>query len=93
MYMSSLNEVLGLSRFPSLDLHGYDRETARVAILDFIHDHCKMKNPYIVIIHGHNGKILRTMTSEILKQHKAVEEYKIHPFNPGCTLVKLKFDK
>lgn len=91
--MTSLNEILGLSQFPSLDLHGYDRQTARVAILDFIRDYCKMKSPYVVIIHGHNGKILKAMTSEVLKQHKNVEEYKIHPFNPGCTLVKLKFDK
>jgi len=91
--MSDLTEILGLSRFPSIDLHGYDRETARVAILDFIHDNIKMKNEYIVIVHGHNGKILKNMTQEVLKQHRQVEEYKIHPFNPGCTLVKLKFDK
>lgn len=91
--MNNLSEILSLSRFPSIDLHGYDKETARVAILDFIRDNIKMQNQYIVIIHGHNGKILKTMTSEVLKQHKQVEEYKIHPFNPGCTFVKLKFDK
>lgn len=91
--MMNLSEILGLSHFPSIDLHGYDRETARVAILDFIRDNIKTKNEYIVIIHGHHGEILKTMTGEVLKQHKQVEEYKIHPWNPGCTLVKLKFDK
>lgn len=91
--MNNLSEILGINRFPSIDLHGYDRETARVAILDFIRDNIKMKKEYIVIIHGHNGKILKEMTREVLKHHKQVAEYKIHPFNPGCTLVKLKFDK
>lgn len=87
--MNNLSEILGINNFPSIDLHGYDRETARVAILDFIRDNMKMKNKYIVIIHGHNGTILKDMTREVLKNHKQVEEYKIHPFNYGCTLVKL----
>ena len=29
----NLNQLLFIERFPKLDLHGYDRETARVAII------------------------------------------------------------
>ena len=40
------------SRYPKLDLHGFDRETARVAINDFINDNIKMGNKIVVIVHG-----------------------------------------
>ena len=36
--MQDLNSVIFVDSYPKLDLHGYDRETARVAIEDFITD-------------------------------------------------------
>ena len=42
--MKSLGSLLFIDNYPKLDLHGYDRETARVAINDFIRDNKKMKN-------------------------------------------------
>lgn len=89
----NLNEILLINSFPTLDLHEFDRETGRVAVLDFINDHYKMKDELIVIIHGIHGEILRKMVHQTLNKHKQVLEYKTFPFNPGCTLVKLRFDK
>ena len=40
----SLNEIIFIDNLPTLDLHGFDLETARVAINDFIIDNLKMKN-------------------------------------------------
>ena len=34
----NLSDIIFINNLPNLDLHGYDRETARVAINDFIND-------------------------------------------------------
>ena len=83
-------EDLFISNLPSIDLHGYDRESARVAILDFINDNIKMKKKEIVIIHGIGSGILKKTTHEILKKHKNVLEYKVCYNNVGSTIVLLK---
>lgn len=75
---------------PHLDLHGYDRDYARIAINDFISDNIKMKNQKIVIIHGRGSGILKKTTQNTLKSNKYVDEYKIDNFNDGQTVVKLK---
>lgn len=89
----NLNGILFLDRFPKLDLHGYDRETARVAINDFVRDNLKMQNEICLIIHGIGTGILYQTTHDTLKKNKNVLQYQIHYFNPGCTIVQLKFDK
>lgn len=78
---------------PSLDLHGYDREIARVATIDFINDNFKMKKEKICIIHGRGSGIIRNVVHSILKTNKKVLDYKSSYFNMGCTIVWLKFDK
>lgn len=75
---------------PSLDLHGYDRETARVAINDFIRDNIKMKNDKIIIVHGKGTGVLRKTTHETLSKNKNVEEFQIDFFNEGSTIVRVK---
>ncbi len=75
---------------PSLDLHGFDRDYARIKINEFIYDNYKMKNKKIVIIHGNGTGILRNETQKTLKNNKYVLEYKINNFNSGETLVILK---
>ena len=85
----NLNDIIFIDSLPSLDLHGFDRETARVAINDFINDNIKMKNKFIVIIHGIGSGILKKTTQLTLRKNKKVIEYKIHPFNVGCTLVNI----
>lgn len=73
----------------SLDLHGYDRDCARVAILDFINDNRKMKNDTFLIIHGVGSGILKKTTHDTLKKHKYVVEYQVDFLNAGCTIVRV----
>ena len=89
----NLNDIIFIDSLPSLDLHGFDRDTARVAINDFINDNIKMKNKFIVIIHGIGSGILKKTTQITLSRNKKVIEYKIYPFNVGCTLVNINLTK
>ncbi len=89
----NLNEIIFINNLPTLDLHGFDRQTARVAINDFINDNLKMKNNFIVIIHGIGSGILKDTTQFVLAHNKNVLEYKIYPFNVGCTIVKINLTK
>ena len=89
----NLNDLIFIDSLPSLDLHGFDRETARVAINDFINDNIKMKNKFIVIIHGIGSGVLKETTQLVLSKNKKVIEFKIHPFNIGCTLVNVDLTK
>ena len=75
---------------PSLDLHGMDRDYARILINDFIKENYDCKNTEVVIIHGNGTGIIKKTTSETLRQNKLVEEYKINNFNTGETLVSIK---
>lgn len=75
---------------PTLDLHGFDRETARVMIQDFIADNIKQKNQNIVIIHGIGTGILKQTTHQVLNRHANVDEFQIDFYNVGSTIVRLK---
>ena len=89
----NLNDIIFIDNLPTLDLHGFDRQTAKVAIDDFINDNIKMKNSFIVIIHGIGSGILKDTTQKTLAINKKVIEYKIYPFNVGCTIVKIDLTK
>lgn len=78
------------SNLPSLDLHGIDRDYARILINDFIRDNYKMKQYQVIIIHGIGVGIIKKTTQETLKKNKLVEEYKIDNFNTGATLVTIR---
>ena len=82
-----------INNLPSLDLHGYDRESARVAINDFINDNIHMNNKKIVIIHGKGTGILKEATKKALNKNKYVKNFQSSYFNQGCTIVELQFDK
>lgn len=73
----------------SLDLHGIDRDYARILINDFINDNYKMKNEKVVIIHGIGEGIIRKVTQETLRKNKLVKDFKIDNFNPGTTIVEI----
>lgn len=88
-----LSETMFIQNLPFIDLHGYDRDSARVAIEDFIIINYNLSNEKIVIIHGVGEGILRKTTQEILKKNKYVKEFAICYNNPGSTVVRLKFDK
>lgn len=87
--MKCLNDVIFIDNLPKLDLHGYDRQTARVAINDFINDNIKMKNEFIIIIHGIGSGIVKNATNDTLSKNKNVLEYKSYYYNNGCTIVQL----
>lgn len=81
-----------LSSYPSIDLHGMDSSYAIFKVKEFIDDCYKLKYEHLVIIHGIGKGILARAVSEYLKKDKRVLEYKLDFMNPGCTLVRLKFD-
>ena len=79
-----------LERYPRIDLHGYDRDSARVATEDFINENIILKNDIIVVINGIGSGIVKNEVHELLRNNKNVLEYKTDNFNSGCTIVKLK---
>lgn len=81
------------SNLPTLDLHGLDREYARILINDFINDYYKIGDSKVIIVHGIGTGILRKTTQEVLRRNKKVENYRIDPFNPGTTVVEIKKGK
>ena len=78
--------------YPKLDLHGLDRDYARILINDFVSDNYKMKKDVIIIIHGNGTGILKKTTQEALKNNKLISNFKIDNFNAGQTIVTLKRD-
>ena len=84
-----LREVIFVNNLPSIDLHGYDRDSARVKVLEFINDNIKMKNEIICIVHGIGSGIVKNEIHNTLKKSKNVLEYKLFYNNVGCTIAKL----
>ncbi len=78
-----------LSSYPTLDLHGFDREYAMYRVDEFINDSLKQRKYTIVVIHGMGKGILRNSLYEYLKKSKKVENYHTDPVNTGCTVIKL----
>lgn len=88
--MKKIYEDIFTKNYPTLDLHGYDRFTASVAANDFVLENIKLKNNNIAIIHGVGTGIIKKAVHDTLKSNRFVIEYKLHSFNIGMTLVKLK---
>lgn len=87
----NLNEVIFIDNLPSIDLHGLDRDTARVKVLEFIKDNKSMKNDIICIVHGRGNGILKNEVHNTLKYSKDIIEYKLFYNNIGCTIAKIKY--
>lgn len=85
-----LNEVIFPDTLPTIDLHGLDRDTARVKVLEFINDNKIMKNEIINIVHGRGSNILKNEIHNTLKRNKDVVDFKLFYNNPGSTIVKIK---
>ena len=73
-----------------MDLHGVDRETARMMVVDFVNENIFLGNEYIVIVHGIGTGVVKKAVHEALRVNKNVLEYKTDNFNSGCTIVRLK---
>lgn len=78
------------NNLPFIDLHGYDRESARVKTEDFIRENILLKNKNILIIHGIGQGIVKESVYKVLKKNRSVISYKIDIYNPGCTVVEIK---
>ena len=78
------------SNLPTLDLHGLDRDYARILIQEFLEDNYKLRNEKVLIVHGIGTGIIRKATQETLRKSPLVESYKIDNFNVGTTIVILK---
>lgn len=79
-----------LDMLPKIDLHGYDRESARVRVNDFVEESIIMGNYEVVIIHGIGSGIVKEAVLDTLSRNKKVLSYHVDGFNSGCTVVKLK---
>ena len=75
--MMNLEDVIFTDNLPTIDLHGFDRDYARVKINEFINDNRKMKNSIIVIVHGIGSGILKNETISTLKKNKYVIDYRL----------------
>lgn len=87
-----IDEMIFIDKLPKLDLHGFNRDMAKVAINDFVNDNIKMHNEIIVIVHGIGSGIIRKTTIDTLKINKRVLTFKSPYNNRGCMLVQLKID-
>ena len=85
-----IENIVFIDNLPKLDLHGFDRETARVAVCDFIRDNIKMKNEFINIVHGIGSGVVKTAVHDELRRNKNVISFKTYYYNQGCTIVKIK---
>lgn len=88
-----LDDIIFIDSLPSIDLHGYDKDYARVKVLEFINDNKRMKNEIICVIHGIGSGALKEEVHKTLKRCKDVLDYKLFYNNVGCTIIKLKIDR
>ncbi|MBE6152244.1 MAG: hypothetical protein E7165_02895 [Firmicutes bacterium] len=86
----TLDNVVFVDSLPKLDLHGFDRDTARVLINDFINDNRIMKKEIVNIVHGHGSGILKKTTHNTLRENRYVLDFQTFYNNDGCTIVKIK---
>lgn len=84
-----LKEVIFVNNLPSIDLHGLDRDSARLKVLEFINDNKVLKNEIICIVHGIGSGIIKNEVHDSLKRNKNVIDFKLFYNNVGCTIVKL----
>ena len=85
----NLNNIF-LDKLPKIDLHGFDKESARVKTNDFIDEAIKLDYKEILIIHGIGEGIVKNSVHETLSKNKNVLTYNLDSFNIGCTIVYLK---
>ena len=78
-----------LNILPSLDVHGYTRDTVIYPVSDFINDNLKLNNKKILIIHGIGNRILSREINMYFKKDKRVKKVYISSENDGCSIIEL----
>ena len=91
--MKKANNNIFINMYPSVDMHGLDRESARVLTDDFVKENIKLGNKKIIIIHEKGSHIVKQSVHQELNKNQYVEDYKLDNFNDGITVVSLKVDK
>jgi dsDNA-specific endonuclease/ATPase MutS2 len=86
----NLNSVIFIDNLPKLDLHGYDRDYAKMKINEYINDNIVLKINIFIIVHGNGQGILRNTTHKTLSTNKNVIGYKLYNCNNGCTIVEIR---
>lgn len=81
-----------LSSYPTIDLHGCDRDYAVYLVKDFINDNYKLQKHTIVIIHGIGNGILKNAVHKYLTNSHLVKEFRVDVINTGCTIVNLNLN-
>ena len=74
---------------PKIDLHGFDRDSAKVATDDFVDEAIKMNYESVIIIHGIGEGIVKKAVHEALSRNKDVLSFHVLGENIGCTIVYL----
>ena len=87
-----INENIFTKRYPHLDIHGESSAIAEVIIGEFINDNIKLKNEFVVIVHGKGEGILKKKTHEVLAKNSKIIDYKLDIYNMGTTIVHLRID-
>lgn len=90
MSIMKLNEVIFIDNLPKLDLHGYDRDYARIKVDEFIKDNYTMGIEIFTIVHGIGSGIVKESVHNALQKNKLVVEYKTFYYNSGCTIVQIE---
>lgn len=89
MLVMKINDLF-LDRLPKIDLHGFDRDSARVMVDDFVNEAYLMGYGEIVIIHGIGSGVVKNAVQETLGKNKLVLNYHIDGVNNGCTVVSVR---
>ena len=85
--------MLALKKYHKIDVHGETTDTVVFVVNDFINDNYKMKEKYVIVVHGKGSGALKKKVHEILKTNKLVEDYELDIMNMGQTIIKLKENK
>jgi len=81
--------IINRDSLPKLDLHGENKDSARILVEEFLEYNYTLGKLELVIIHGIGEGILKKEVHKVLKNNKKVVEFGLDMFNPGCTLVRL----
>lgn len=84
-----LNDIF-LDMLPKIDLHGFDRESARVRVNDFVEEAYIVGYDEILFIHGIGSGIVKEAVLDTLCKNKKVLSYHIVGSNIGCTVAKIR---
>lgn len=81
--------ILNKSNLPKLDLHGENVGMVYPLLNEFINDNLKLKNRYLIVIHGKSTNILTKEVHRLLKKDKRIKTYQLDNWNLGETIIEL----